>query len=43
MLDGFEEGELAVFDRSFCSFMMLAILLARGVHFCARQNQRRPG
>jgi len=42
ILEGFKPGELAVFDRCFCSFMMLAILQLRGVHFCARLNQRRP-
>jgi putative transposase len=35
-------GDVAVFDRCFCSFMMLAILRGRGVHFCARLHQRRP-
>lgn len=42
ILDGLKEGEVAVFDRCFCSFMMLALLQLRGVHFCARLHQRRP-
>ena len=42
MLEGLEEGEVAVFDRFFCSFMMLAMLRLRGVHFCTRLHQRRP-
>jgi hypothetical protein len=33
---------VAVFDRCFCSFLMLAILRLRDVHFCARLHQRRP-
>jgi hypothetical protein len=43
ILDCLKEGEVAVFDRCFCSFMMLAILRLGGVHFCARLHQRRPG
>ncbi len=43
ILDGLKEGDVAVFDRYFCSFMMLAILRQRGIHFCVRLHQRRPG
>ena len=43
ILDSLKEGDVAVFDRCFCSFMMLAILRLGGVHFCARLHQRRPG
>jgi len=43
ILDGLKEGDVAVFDRYFCSFMMLAILRRAGVHFCVRLHQRRPG
>ncbi len=43
MLDVFDEGDVAVFDRYYCSFMMLALLSLRGVHVCARLHQRRPG
>jgi len=42
ILDSFEEGDVMVADRYFCSFMMLALLQARGVHVCARLHQRRP-
>lgn len=41
ILDCLKPGDVAVFDRYFCSFMMLAILLQRGVHFCARLHQLR--
>jgi len=43
ILDCLKQEDVAVFDRYFCSFMMLAILRLRGVHFCARLHQRRPG
>lgn len=42
MLDSLNEGDLAVFDRHFCSFPLLALLGNRGVHFAARLHQRRP-
>jgi hypothetical protein len=42
MLDAFDEGDVAVFDRHYCSFMMLAMLSLRGVQACARLHQRRP-
>jgi len=42
ILDGLKGGDVAVFDRYFCSFMMLAILRRSGVHFCTRLHQRRP-
>ena len=41
ILQAFDEGDVAVFDRYFCSFMMLGILLLRGVHACTRLHQRR--
>jgi hypothetical protein len=41
ILDGFEAGEVVVFDRYFCSYMMLALLHLRGVHVCARLHQNR--
>ena len=41
MLDAFDEGDVAVLDRCYCSFMMLAMLLLRGVHACTRLHQRR--
>lgn len=42
MLDTFDEDEVVVFDRYYCSFMMLAMLSLRGLHVCARLHQRRP-
>ena len=41
ILDSLQYDDVAVFDRCFCSFLMLAILRQRGVHFCSRVNQRR--
>ena len=41
MLESFREGDLAVFDRYFGSYMMLAQLAGRGVHACTRLHQRR--
>jgi len=43
ILGNLKEGDVAVFDRYFCSFMMLAMLRQGGVHFCVRLHQRRPG
>jgi hypothetical protein len=42
LLDTFAPNEVVVFDRYYCSFMMLALLMARGVHVCTRQHARRP-
>jgi hypothetical protein len=42
ILDCLKVGDVAVFDRCFCSFLMLAILRLSGVHFCTRLHQRRP-
>lgn len=33
--------DIAVADRYYCSFMMIALLLAQGTHVCARKHQRR--
>jgi len=41
LLNAFEENDLVVFDRYYCSYMMLAMLMLRGVHVCARLHQRR--
>jgi len=35
------EGDVAVADRYYCSFTMIALLLAQGVQVCARKHQRR--
>jgi len=37
----FEQNDVIVFDRHYCSFMMLALLSQRGLHVCARLHQRR--
>ena len=42
ILDAFDEGDVAVFDRHYCSFMMLAMLSLGGVQTCVRLHQRRP-
>ena len=41
ILDGFEEGDVVVFDRYYCSYMMLAMLQLRGADVCARLHQCR--
>jgi putative transposase len=41
MLDGFAPGEIAVFDRYFGSFLMLAMFQLRGVDVCTRLHQCR--
>jgi DDE family transposase len=41
LLEGFEPGEIAVFDRYYCSFMMLAQFTRQGVDVCARLHQCR--
>jgi len=42
MLDRFDEGDVVVFDRYYCSFMMLAMLTLGGVQACVRLHQARP-
>jgi hypothetical protein len=39
--DAIEPGDVAVFDRFYCSYMTLATLIQRGAHICAREHQRR--
>ncbi|MBL7133180.1 MAG: IS4 family transposase [Phycisphaerae bacterium] len=41
MLDGFDSGDVAVFDRYYCSYMTLADMKARGVDVCTRLHQCR--
>lgn len=41
MLGSLAAGDVAVADRYYCSFMMIALLLAQGTHTCARKHQRR--
>ena len=41
MLDNFGPGDLGVFDRYYCSYMMIGLLHLRGAHVCARLHQCR--
>ncbi len=41
LLDSFNEGDVVVADRFYCSFMMLALLLSCGVDGCVRMHQSR--
>jgi len=41
LLATFEPNDVVIFDRYFCSFMMLALLSRQGVHVCARLHHCR--
>jgi hypothetical protein len=41
LLDSFKTGDVTVFDRYYCSYMMLALLTLQGVHVCTRINATR--
>lgn len=41
LLAAFVSGDVAVVDRFYCSFMMIALLLGQDVQVCARMHQRR--
>lgn len=41
LIGSFLQGDLAVADRYYCSFMMIALFLGRGTHMCARMHQKR--
>ena len=41
MLGSLAAGDIAVMDRYYCSFMMIALLLLQGTHTCARKHHRR--
>jgi putative transposase len=41
ILDTFDEKDVIVFDRYYCSYMMMALLVRRGMHVCARLHQGR--
>ncbi len=43
MVDTFDENDVVVFDRHYCSYMMLAMLVSGGAQVCVRLHQRRPG
>jgi hypothetical protein len=40
-LDAFRPGDVALFDRYYCSYAMLALLILRGVDACVRLDERR--
>ena len=42
LLDGFKRGDLALADRGFCSYVLLALFLRRGVASLFRLHQARP-
>lgn len=41
LLGSLDDGDLAVMDRCYCSFLMIAMLLDQGKQVCARKHQRR--
>jgi hypothetical protein len=41
LMESFAAADVAVFDRCYCSFLMLALLSLRGIHVCARLHQAR--
>ena len=41
MLRSLAAGDIAVMDRYYCSFMMIALLLGQGTHTCARKHHLR--
>ncbi len=41
LLDSLQSRDVVVADRFYCSFMMIALFLGRGVDVCARLHQRR--
>ena len=41
LLETFQENDVVLFDRYYCSFMMLALLSLHGLHVCARLHQLR--
>jgi hypothetical protein len=41
ILGSLQEGDVAVMDRYYCSFMMIALLLSQGTQVCARKHHLR--
>lgn len=41
LLSNFLAGDIAVADRYYCSFMMIALLVGQGTQVCARKHQKR--
>ncbi len=42
LLETLDQDDVVVFDRFYCSFLMLVLLSLRGVQVCARLHHRRP-
>lgn len=42
LFDAFQPGDVAVADRYYCSFLLIALFAQRRVDVCARIHQRRP-
>lgn len=42
LFDAFQPGDVAVADRYYCSFLLIALFTHRRVDVCARIHQRRP-
>lgn len=41
ILGSLQSGDVAVFDRCYCSFMMIALLILQGTDVCTRRHQMR--
>ena len=41
LLESLHPGDVMVADRYYCSFFLIALLLGRGVHVCARMHHKR--
>jgi len=41
LMHGFLKGDIAIFDRYYCSFMVIAAMLSSGVDVCCRKHQLR--
>ena len=43
LLGSLRAGDVAVMDRYYCSFLMIALMASRGAHVCARRHHARHG
>ena len=41
IMSSLKAGDVAVMDRYYCSFMMIALMLGKGTHVCTRKHQFR--
>lgn len=41
LMNGFSKGDIAVLDRYYCSFMIIAAMLSSGADICCRKHQLR--